>query len=226
VSLLLVASQIPIAMTPGQSAGSRIWEPRYLLFCLPALVLLLADLASRLPPKTATVLTAVMIATSVAAQPLARPTISPDDLRAVATLLEARSHTGDAVVFPNIAKRLIKDAYPFGFSRLRDIGLDSSPAARDSLYGLNVSQPVLWRRLASVQRLWIVIFPVPLPEEYYPNATAPGAFCLKHSWRFPLNTVLFYQRCTLQPPTRIKRMTARSHDLQLLMRFVVADRYP
>lgn len=197
VVLLLAASQIPVSTTSGGSAGTGIWEPRYLLFCFPALVLLLADLASRLPPKTATAVTAIMIAASAACQPFARPTISPDDLRAVASLLEAQSHTGDVVVFPNIAKRLVTDAYPSGFSRLTDIGLDTSPAARDSLYGLNVSQPVLWRRLTGVQRLWIVIFPMPRPEKYYPNETAPDAFCLKRSWRFRLNMVLFYQRCTV-----------------------------
>jgi mannosyltransferase len=197
VALLLAASQIPVSTTSGGSAGTGIWEPRYLLFCFPALVLLLSDLASRLPSKVVTALTAIMIIASASSQALARPNVSPDDLRAVAALLEARSHTGDAVVFPNIAKRLITDAYPSGFSRLTDIGLNSSPAARDSLYGLNVSQPVLWRRLARarVQRLWMVIFPVPRPEKYYPNATAPDEFCLKHSWQFPLNMVLLYHRC-------------------------------
>jgi mannosyltransferase len=195
VAFLVLASQIPLDATSNGSPGSGIWEPRYLLFCLPALILLATGLASRLPPRAATVLIINMIVISAVAQPLARPKTSPDDIRAVAALLEARSRPGDAIVFPEIAKRLIKDAYPAGFSRLRDVGLDSSPAARNSLYGLNVSQTVLWRRLASVERLWVVIFPVTHPSLYFAREGRPYAFCLSSSWRFPLNMVLLYQRC-------------------------------
>jgi mannosyltransferase len=199
VALLVTASQIPIASAPGASlaasTASGIWEPRYLLFCLPALTLFVVALISRLLAKPATFLTAAVIAASLAAQPLARPATSPNDIRDVSALLQAKSRPGDAVVFPNVAKRLIKDAYPVGFSHLRDVGLNTSPPARDSLYGLNVSSPILWRRLAGTRRVWMVIFPVPRPGKYYGSASEPHAFCLQSSWQFPLNMVLLYRRC-------------------------------
>jgi mannosyltransferase len=199
VAILLVASQIPITSPPGGSSGASaaagIWEPRYLLFCLPGLVLLIVGLISALRPRPAIVLTSVVIAGAAAIQPLARPGTSSDDIRAVAALLQVQARQGDAVVFPDIAKRLIKDAYPAGFTRLKDVGLDTSPAARNSLYGLNVSPGVLWQRLAGPKRIWMVVFPVSQPGRYYGNASDPHAFCLQRSWQYPLNLVLLYRRC-------------------------------
>ncbi len=199
VTILVIGSQIPIPSAPGAAAsaaaGSGIWQPRYLLFCFPALVLLLVALTARLRPKAATILTVALIAGAAAAQPFTRPATSPDNLRAVSALLQARARSGDAVIFPNIAKRLIKAAYPAGFAHVRDVGLDRSATARDSLYGLNVSSHVLWHRLAGTERVWMIIFPVPRPVKYFGNPTAPRAFCLERSWQFSLNMVLLYHRC-------------------------------
>jgi len=191
IALLLGASQLTVAHSPGQSptADAGIWEPRYLLFCLPAAALLIVALVSRLPRRAAVAAATAVVVVAAASQPLARPAISPDDLRSVSALIGRQSRPGDAIIFPDIAKRLIEDAYPAGFSRVRDIGLDTSAAARNSLYGLNVSAPVLRSRLAHVQRLWIVVFPTESPGAHYQN------FCLLRSWRFPLNTVLLYRRC-------------------------------
>ncbi|HET9897977.1 MAG TPA: glycosyltransferase family 39 protein [Streptosporangiaceae bacterium] len=199
LAILLIASQIPIPAAPGASisasAGAGIWEPRYLLFCIPGLVLFVVGLISRLNVKISIIVTSAVMAGAVAAQPLARPATSSDDIRAVATLLQARSRDGDAVVFPDIAKRLIKDAYPAGFTHVTDVGLDRSPAARNSLYGLNASPRILWQRLAGTKRVWLVTFPVPRPGRYYGHATRPRAFCLERTWRFPLNMVRLYHRC-------------------------------
>ena len=52
VLLLLIASQITIASSPGQSSaapGSGLGEPRFLLFCRPGAALLLVAMAARLP---------------------------------------------------------------------------------------------------------------------------------------------------------------------------------
>jgi mannosyltransferase len=197
VAILLAFSQVPVTHSPGQPAGpgNGIWEPRYLLFCLPAAMLLVAAMAARLPRRAAWAAMAACVIAAAATQPLARPPVSPDDLRAVSALIGRLGRQGDAVVFPNVAKRLITDAYPAGFRKVRDVGLDTAPSARDSLYGLNVSAPVLSRRLAHVRRIWVVMFPVRVPPEHYAGQGDSDAFCLRRSWLFPLNMVLLYQHC-------------------------------
>jgi hypothetical protein len=152
-------------------------------------------MASRLPRKAAATTIAALVIAAACGQPLARPATSPDDLRAVSALIGSLGHKGDDVVFPDIAKRLIADAYPAGFRNVSDIGLDTAPSARNSLYGLNVPQPTLWRRLAQAHRVWIVIFPVISSPEHYGSPSDPHVFCLRRTWRFPLNEVLLYSRC-------------------------------
>jgi mannosyltransferase len=171
------------------------WELRYLLFCLPALVLLVTAALSRLPRRAAPMVMAVAVAGTLAAQPLARPTTSGDNLRAVSQLLAAQARPGDAAVFPNIGKRLIKDAYPAGFAHVRDVGLDTSPAHRNALYGLNVGQQVLYHRLMGVHRLWVIRYPTTDLGRFYGTTFAPDAFCAVRTWQIPGNTVTLYRAC-------------------------------
>ena len=216
VLLLLIASQITIAPSPGQSSaapGSGIWEPRYLLFCLPAAALLLVAMAARLPKYASAAVVAALIIAAAASQAIARPATSPDDLRAAARLIGALGRQGDAVVFPDIAKRLITDGYPASFRRVRDVGLDTSPPARDSLYGLNVESPALWRRLTHIRRVWIVTFPAGVPSQHYGTPSDPDAFCLRQAWQYPLNQVLLYERCVTSP-----RLFGRRSPLLRLVR--------
>jgi mannosyltransferase len=219
VGLLLAASQIPVPSFGGTSRAmtdTGIWEPRYLLFCTPALALLTVGMTSRLPRRTMAMAIAALVALAFAGQALIRPRISTDDIRAVSAVLQSEARRGDDIIFPSIAKRLIKDAYPRGFERLRDIGLATSPAHRDSLYGLNVSNSVLWRRLAGTDRLWVVIFPVTRPARYYGHPGARHDFCLQRTWRFRLNMILLYDRCGLNPPIQRGASGATfSHALEM-----------
>jgi len=198
-AILLITSQFAIAHSPGQSAvagHAGIWEPRYLLFCLPGAALLIAAIAGRLPAKAVKAVGVTLVVAAAATQPLARPAESHNDLRDAAALVRSQSHRGDVVVFPDLGKRLITDAYPADFRRVRDIGLDTSPGARNSLYGLNVDPSVLWHRLAHVGRIWIISFPaVGPPARHYGPPSDPGTFCLRHAWSYPLNLVLLYTRC-------------------------------
>jgi mannosyltransferase len=113
--LLALAAQI----TP-------MWENRYLLFCLPALALLVVSAVLLLPKPFRMAVLVVIITAELATQPLVRPATASDDIRAVAQLLAARAHPGDAVVFPSganqLGRRLIMAAYPAPFVHLRDIG--------------------------------------------------------------------------------------------------------
>lgn len=153
VALLLIASQVTIPSSPGRPpvADAGIWEPRYLLFCLPGAALLLVATISRLSKRAAVTVVTTLLVGAAASQAIARPAVSTNDLRSAAELVGQLGRRGDAVLFPDIAKRLITAAYPADFRRVLDIGLDSSPAARDSLYGLNVSEPVLWAQAKPCQ---------------------------------------------------------------------------
>lgn len=109
-------------------------------------------------------------------------------------LLGTQARPGDAVAFPNVGKRLIEDAYPAGFAGLRDVGLDT--ARRNTLYGLNVSQWVLYRRLAGVRRIWVIRYPTGRPPaRFYGTTFAPAAFCELRTWSLPGNTVTLYRAC-------------------------------
>jgi mannosyltransferase len=186
---------LPPVLVAAAAEITPMWELRYVLFCLPALVLLVVAAVSRLPRRAGPVVVAAAVAGMLVALPLVRPPVSGDNLRAVSRLLAARARPGDAVVFPNIGKRLIKDAYPAGFGHVRDVGLDTSPGARNALYGLNVGQEVLYHRLAGVRRLWVIRYPTPHPGRFYGTVFAPHAFCALQTWQIPGNTVTLYRAC-------------------------------
>jgi mannosyltransferase len=184
------------------SQFSPIWAARYLWFCVPALALLLVAALSRLPASLRAPAMALALVAVLAAQPVARPVRSSDDLRGVSEFLARNARPGDAVVFQDPGRRLMKAAYPTGFAKLRDIALDASPQRtglfqRDAsyLHGRAVSQAVLARRLVGVQRIWSVRYAKPPPPDFFGIAAAPHAFCAWRSWHFPGAIVTLYLRC-------------------------------
>jgi mannosyltransferase len=187
--LLAVTSQI----TP-------LWESRYLLFCVPALALLAVAAAALLPARVGLAALTVTLTAALAAQPIVRPAVATDDMRAVSQLLSAEARPGDAVVFAALGPRLIKAAYPAGFAQLRDIGLDTSPAYRNTLYGKPVSQAVLRGRLAGVHRVWVIGYATSHPAGFFGAAAPPYPFCSAGTWRLPGSTVTLYLQCPAGRP--------------------------
>jgi len=186
---------LPPAVLAVAAQITPMWELRYLLFCLPAAALLVVAAASMLPLRYCAAVLAVILAATLAAQPLVRPAVATDDLRAVAVLLSKRAQPGDAVVFRQLGRRLIMDAYPAAFTRLRDIGRNTSPAFRNTLYGKNVSRAVLDHRLVGLSRFWLVQFPTPHPARFYGAARPPFPFCAARTWQLRGSTVTLYRRC-------------------------------
>lgn len=186
---------LPPVVVASVSELTPMWQPRYLLFCLPALALLAAAALSRLPPGAGAAVAAACVAAVLAGQPLVRPAVAADNLRAVSRLIGSRSRRGDAVVFSTLGRRLIEDAYPAGFRRVRDVGLSASAASRDSLYGRNVSPAALARRLAATSRLWVVGDPTPRPPRHFATLGHPRAFCQQRTWQLRGSTVTLYLRC-------------------------------
>ncbi|WP_425472455.1 glycosyltransferase family 39 protein [Streptomyces hawaiiensis] len=80
----------------------------------------------------------------------------PDNLAVVSALAVSRMRPGDPVLFVPSVGRLAALAYPKGFRRARDIALRESAPSSGTLWGLEATPGELRRRLASVDRVWVV----------------------------------------------------------------------
>jgi mannosyltransferase len=157
---------------------------RYVLFCLPALVLLTsaglvwlavltrravagrglgarrATLLAVLPPAA---LVLVIVAALIGPQRAIRQVSArPDNLRGVARVIAARERSGDAILFLPRNTELVGVGYPAAFRRLHDIGLAEGPVTSATLRGLPAAPRVVAARLSSVRRLWTVEWANPL----------------------------------------------------------------
>jgi mannosyltransferase len=148
-----------------------VYDERYVLFCMPAIALLAAGgltglggllaprvgkarwLAVAAPAALAAVIAVLLIGPQ---QQIRLNSARPDDLAAVAAFITPRERPGDAVLYVPWDSKVVSQAYPAAFARLRDIAQRKSPLASATLRGTTVSGPVLTRRFASVGRLWLV----------------------------------------------------------------------
>lgn len=80
----------------------------------------------------------------------------PDNLAGTSALAFSRMRPGDPVLFVPSVGRLAALAYPKGFQRARDIALRESAPHSGTLWGLEATPGELRRRLASVDRVWVV----------------------------------------------------------------------
>jgi len=158
---------------------------RYVLFCLPALAVLVATglvwlvrLTGRalragrgLRPRVADVLAAipsavlalVIVAVLIGPQrEIRQVSARPDNLHAVAAVLARHERSGDAVLYLPRDTALAGLAYPAAFRHLRDIGLGRSALASGTLRGTAAPPRLVASRLASVRRVWTVQWAHPL----------------------------------------------------------------
>jgi mannosyltransferase len=150
-----------------------VYVERYVVFGQPALALLgaagLAWLARwmagspagrRIPAlawAAPLVILAVFATLLAGPQRAARLTAArPDNLRGVSAVVAANERPGDAVFYLPSEVRVVSMAYPAPFRRLRDLALQASPVASDTLTGTQVRAPVLVRRFTGVPRVWLV----------------------------------------------------------------------
>ncbi|MFE8965031.1 glycosyltransferase family 39 protein [Streptomyces iakyrus] len=80
----------------------------------------------------------------------------PDNLAVVSALAVSRMRPGDPVLFVPSVGRLAALAYPKGFRRVRDIALRESAPRSGTLWGREAAPGELRRRLAPVDRVWVV----------------------------------------------------------------------
>jgi mannosyltransferase len=183
---------IPPVVLLAVSLVRPYYVERYVLFCLPALAVLVAAglvwltvLARRavagrgLRPGFADVLAAVPAA--VLALLLAGLLIGPqreirqvsdrpDNLAAAAAVVARNERPGDAILYLPRDTSVLGVAYPGPFRHLRDIGLGRSALSSATLRGIAAPSREVAARLAHVRRLWTVRWAHPLD-----GATAPPA---------------------------------------------------
>ncbi|MFF5479705.1 hypothetical protein ACFY5C_20510 [Streptomyces sp. NPDC012935] len=97
------------------------------------------------------------------------PAHRPDNLAATSAYAARHLRPGDPVLFvPSIGRRAVL-AYPKGFRWAWDIALRQSGPRSGTLYGREVGAGELRRRLASVDRVWVVAEPYALNSPWYPR---------------------------------------------------------
>jgi mannosyltransferase len=159
---------------------------RYVLYCLPALAILVAAglvwlvtltrraLAGRgLQPRLAdlfaaapsAVLALLIVGILIGPQrDIRQVNARPDDLKAVAAVIAGRERPGDAVLYLPRDADAVEQAYPASFHHLRDVGLGESPLASATLRGIGAPPRVVASRLGHVRRLWTVQWAHPLSK--------------------------------------------------------------
>ncbi|MFE2284520.1 hypothetical protein ACFXDJ_10130 [Streptomyces sp. NPDC059443] len=146
---------VPPLLLMAVSLGHPLFAYRYLLFCLPALALLLATAATVLPPRRLLLL-ALLPAVPLAASHLAiRQQDSRQwDTRDVISTLRVHDAPGDAVLFSGARCGLIATAFKEAFTGHPDLGTARTAAGAAALDNLPADQALLERRLAQTPRVW------------------------------------------------------------------------
>lgn len=177
---------LPPAVLIAVSLAHPVYVERYVMFCLPALSLLMAAgliwlvqltakaVAGRgrpvpswsgraLAAAPGAAIAAIIVVVLVGPQVQIRQSgARADNLREVAAVLAEHERPGDAVLYLPWDAAIVGMAYPGPFSHLRDIGLAVAPVASATLRGQPASAAVLAGRLRGVTRVWTVSWVQPL----------------------------------------------------------------
>jgi mannosyltransferase len=217
---------LPVLILLAAAQVHPVYDFRYLVYCLPALALLVAAglaavtrLAMPTPLGKAAWLPAALIMILLAAlvlgpQRLARlPSARPDNLRRVAAIVAAYGRPGDAVLYVPSNRRAYSLAYPAPFRRLRDIALAKSPVAAANLIGTQVPPATLRSRFTTVARVWVIgqrslrLLRHPVSRLQKTEAALLKPFRLVRRWRTGQAMLSLYRRAQAG-----RRLHARDHD--------------
>jgi mannosyltransferase len=148
---------LPPALLLGASVITPVYTFRYILFCIPAAVLLGgAALASLWRPVGVLAFLVIVALGWTGLVGYRQPGGHGDNIRQADMLISISRQPGDVVYYPNPNAESFGAAYPKGLAQLRNIETAKGPIASGTLGGTNVSRAVLRQRLAHVHRLWIV----------------------------------------------------------------------
>ncbi|MFF7728640.1 hypothetical protein [Streptomyces sp. NPDC008001] len=146
---------VPPLLLAAVSLGHPLFAYRYLLFCLPALALLLATAATVASPRLQlllVLLAAVPLASSH--QAIRQEDSRPWDTRALIRTLRIHDAPGDAVLFSGARCGLIATAFKEAFMHRPDLGKARTAAAVGALDNLPAGPGLLEQRLTRTNRVW------------------------------------------------------------------------
>jgi mannosyltransferase len=148
---------LPPALLIGVSFSLPLFVPRYILYCLPALALLVGAGLAALGRVAGMAAFAALALLGLTAQLAIRsPGGHGDNIRAVDRIIAAQRQPGDAVLYTNKDANYFTAAYPYGLAQLDNIGRDKSGAQLGRLVQTTVPDAVLRQRLRGVSRLWFI----------------------------------------------------------------------
>ncbi|MGW3459166.1 glycosyltransferase family 39 protein [Streptomyces olivaceoviridis] len=169
VALPLVV--VPPVVLMLASQFSPLYVDRYVLYALSGAPLLVASGAERvagavgrrplLQSPSVPLAGVLAIALSLLHQfPLLQedrdPRSRPDDLGAVSRAVARKVEPGDPVLFLPASTRNVALTYPGAFRGTRDVALVAGAAGSGTLYGREAGPAEVRRRLARVDRVWVV----------------------------------------------------------------------
>jgi mannosyltransferase len=175
---------VPPLVLLGASQWMHVYGPAYVLYCAPPVALLAgAGLAALRAPWRIAVL-AILVGLTVPGQLAARqPAAHVDNIRAAAAFLQRQARAGQGVIYwggktwgpPDWAL-----AYPYGFTKLTDLGEQATPAQANDLFGRPVSLGVLEQRMSRVTQIWVIELGHDYPP---PSLITHSPFRLTRTWQ-------------------------------------------
>ncbi|MEU9440635.1 glycosyltransferase family 39 protein [Streptomyces sp. NPDC048304] len=103
------------------------------------------------------------------------PRTRPDDLGAVSRVVAREVAEGDAVLFLPGHARNVALAYPGAFRGVRDVALVEGAAGSGTLYGREAGPGEVRRRVARLDRVWVVADPGLLAGRWSPSSPVERA---------------------------------------------------
>jgi mannosyltransferase len=158
----LTALTVPwIALPPALLLGLSFVQPlfvnRYVLYCLPAVALLvgagLAVLGRIAGPVALVVIALLGLSTQLQVR---AANGHGDNIRGVDRIIVSYRHLGDAVIYVGKDANYFTAAYPYGLAQLDNIAQDKTAAQNGLLVGTTLPVDVVQQRLAGVSRVWAV----------------------------------------------------------------------
>jgi mannosyltransferase len=183
---------VPTALLFGFSEIAPAYQPRYLVFCLPAVAMLAGAVLAGLNRflRAAGLVLLAVLGLSMQ-QEIRQPDGHGDNIRAAAQILRAQARPADAVIYDNPGTRTDSFAYPQAFRRLDDISLRQTPAVAGNLGGTQAPPGLVAARLARSTRVWLVEVG---PQHQVPPAVATMGFRQAGVWRAGAMTLRLYVR--------------------------------
>ena len=184
---------VPPAILALTSVLVPIYTVRYILFCLPAIALIVGTALAAIGREVgAVILVGILLLGLPEQQAFRRPFGHNENIRQADRIVARNMQRGDAAIFHNGSVDPVSwnYAYPYGFAQLRDISQDQTPAQSGTLSGTLVPTAVVQQRLSGLSRVWVVDLRY---RRRAPRLDSPG-FTLTRSWRIGDIWLFLYTR--------------------------------